>query len=124
MNRVLSWPHTPMLRAQLAALQSDRHQTVVTDKGMVRFEHELGVVEMKFSIAAQQLPPGTRVVVWWKGGGFLCAAADELKVEQRETRSVAHGLSAARSRLAAARRERIERLTQDVDIVLPAAEPR
>jgi hypothetical protein len=109
-----------MLRAQLVALQSDRHQTVVTDKGMVRFAHELGAVEMRFSIAAQQLPPGTRVVVWWKGGGFLCAAIDELKAEQRETRSVAHSLSAARSRLAAARRERIERLTENVDIVLPA----
>jgi hypothetical protein len=33
---------------------------------------------------------------------------------------VAHSLSAARSRLAAARRERIERLTENVDIVLPA----
>jgi len=33
MNRVLSWPHTPMLRALLNALKSERRQTVVSDKG-------------------------------------------------------------------------------------------
>ena len=64
MSRVLSWPHTPIFPKLLDTLKVDRHQTAVTDKGTIRFDLYLGPVEMTFSNAQQQLPPGTEVQVW------------------------------------------------------------
>ena len=59
-------------------------------------------------------------VVWWKGGGFVCAPAAEVDEEERESRCIAERVRNARSQLAAARKERQARLAADVDIVLPA----
>lgn len=126
MSRVLSWPHTPILPKLLDALKADRHQTTVTDKGMIRFDLLLGPVEMKFSNPQQQLPPGTEVQVWWKGTGFVCATAEEIDAEaheSEESRHIAERVHEVREQLAAARRERHERFVNDLDIVLPAAEP-
>ena len=119
MNRVLSWPHTAIVPGLLDGLKSDRHRTAVTERGMVRFELPLGPVEMKFSDAHQQLEPGTRVVVWWKGGGFVCAPTDEVRAEERESRRLADGVMQARTQIALARRERQARLASQVDILLP-----
>jgi len=119
MNRVLSWPHTPIFPGLLESLKGARAQTVVTDKGMIRFDLPLGVVEMKFSQPAQHLAAGTEVYVWWKRGGFVCAPAAELDREEREARGLAERLAQARSQLAEARRERVRRLAENIDIVLP-----
>jgi hypothetical protein len=119
MNRVLSWPHTPIVRGLLEGLKAERHETVVTDKGMVHFDLFLGPVEMKFSKPEQQLEPGTRVVVWWKGGGFVCASTEEIETEELASREIADRVNQARHAIAEARRERRERLLADVDIVLP-----
>jgi hypothetical protein len=123
MNRILSWPDTPLVPGLLEALMEERHETVVTDKGLVRLDSSLGPVEMKFSRSAQQLAPGTAVYVWWKHGGFVCGPADEVDREERESRLIADRLAEARSHLAEARRERQARVAGQIDIVLPD-EPR
>lgn len=115
MNRVLSWPHTPIVAGLLDVLQRSRSRTVVTERGMVRFELPKGTVEMKFPSDRQQLPPGTEVYVWWKGGGFVCAPATELDREESESRRLAERLAQARSQLAAARRAREKRACASVD---------
>ena len=84
---------------------------------MVRFELPKGTVEMKFPSDRQQLPPGTEVYVWWKGGGFVCAPAAELDREESESRRLAERLAQARSRLAAARRARPALAAVDVEAV-------
>lgn len=125
MSRVLSWPHTPIFPKLLDTLKADRHQTIVTDKGMVRFDLSLGPVEMKFSNMQQQLPPGTEVQVWWKGTGFVCATAEDIEAEVHESEESQHILERVhqvREQLAAARRERRERFVNELDIVLPPAE--
>ena len=65
MNRVLSWPYTPIFPGLLEAIQGDRNKTVVTEQGTIRFDLLLGPVEMKFCSVEQTLPPGTEVYVWW-----------------------------------------------------------
>jgi len=119
MNRVLSWPHTPIVPGLLESMRTERIPTVVTERGMIRFELPLGPVEMKFSDAEQHLPPGTEVFVWWKGGGFVCAPAEEVEAEERASRHIADRVLQARWRLALARRQRALRLASEVDIVLP-----
>jgi len=119
MNRVLSWPHTPIVPGLLDALKGPRSRTVVTERGMVRFALPQGVVEMKFPSAQQQLPPGTEVCVWWKGGGFVCAPAAELDREESESRRLAERLAQARSQLAAARRAREKRPPASAEIAPP-----
>jgi hypothetical protein len=74
---------------------------------------------MKFSDRHHQLPPGTEVRVWWKGGGFVCAPLAEVEAEESEARHIVERVMAARSQLAAARKERQARLAAQVDIVLP-----
>jgi hypothetical protein len=123
MNRVLSWPHTPMVPGLLDALKASRHTTVVTDRGTVRFTLPLGPVEMRFSEPRHQLAPGTEVFVWWKLGGFICAPSLEVKREERASRRMAERVRQARLRLAAARRERQAERAAHVDIVLPMDEP-
>ena len=118
MNRVLSLPHTPMFPGLLDHLQSGRHRTAVTDKGMVRFKEAMGTVEMKFSTAEHQLSAGTDVFVWWKAGGFVCAPATEVEREERATQQVNQRVTMARAHLAEARAERKARLAANVDIVL------
>jgi hypothetical protein len=117
MNRVLSWPHTPLFPGLLESLKATRRKTEVTARGMVRFDLPAGAVEMKFPNPQQQLPPGTEVYVWWKGGGFVCAPAAELDREERESRRLAERLAQARSRLATARRARQAVPAADVDVV-------
>jgi len=119
MNRVLSWPHTAIVPGLLEVIKPERNKTVVTDRGMIRFDLFLGPIEMKFSNPQHQLAPGTEVVVWWKGGGFVCAPAAEVDEEERESRCIAERVRNARSQLAAARKERQARIAADVDIVLP-----
>lgn len=109
MNRVLSWPHTPIFPGLLRPLKTGRHETVVTDKGCVRFDLPLGPVEMRFPTLDTSVPPGTAVYVWWKGGGFVCAPVDELTAEERSTQSITCRLQDARAKLQAARLERLER---------------
>lgn len=126
MNRVLSLPHTPMFPGLLDKLQTGRHRTVVTEKGMVRFEEALGTVEMKFSTREHRLSPGTDVYVWWKAGGFVCSPAAEIEREERATQQVNERVTMARAHLAEARAERRARLAANVDIVLedaPVSEP-
>jgi hypothetical protein len=122
MNRVLSWPHTPIVPGLIEDLKAGRHMTLVTASGMVHFDASLGPVEMKFCNPHQQLAPGTEVEVWWKGGGFVCASTSELESEERQTRHIADSLAEARSRLAAARLERQARLAAGADAP-PRAEP-
>lgn len=126
MSRVLSWPHTPIFPHLLDALKTGRRATAVTDKGTVRFNLPLGMVEMKFSNPKQQLPAGTEVHVWWKGGGFVCATSEDLEEEtheSEESRSIMERVHEVREQLAAARRERRERLMKSFDFTLaqPAA---
>ena len=64
MNRVLSWPRTPIFPGLLEGIKGERSTTIVTGKGTVRFDLPLGAVEMRFSDSHQQLPPGTEVVAW------------------------------------------------------------
>jgi hypothetical protein len=106
MNRVLCWPHTPIFPGLLDGLKIARSKTAVTERGTIRFDVAAGAVEMRFSSPRQQLPAGTRVYVWWKGGGFVCAPAAELDREEREARRLAERLAQARSRLAQARQVR------------------
>src|SRR3954447_21114410 len=119
MNRVLSWPHTPIVPGLLDCLKERRHRTCVSERGTIRFVLPLGPVEMRFSNASQQPATGTSVYVWWKGGGFVCAPAAELDREEHEARRMAERLVQARSRLAEGRRERQARMAEQVDIVLP-----
>jgi len=124
MNRVLSWPHTPILPGLLDALKRKRCKTSVTAKGMIHFDLSLGPVEMKFSQAQQQLPPGTDVYVWWKGGGFVCAPTADVDEEEGYSRRISERVAQARSQIAQARRERPGRSGGPIDIVLPGeAEP-
>ena len=127
MNRVLSWPHTPIVPGLLEALKEERQRTAVTDKGMIRFDLFLGPVEMKFSRHDHAVEPGTEVYVWWKGGGFVCAPATEVDAEEEAARQVVDRVHQARLALAEARRERREKLLANIDIVisgdLPDAQP-
>ena len=47
MNRVLSWPYTPIFPGLLEAIQGDRNKTVVTEQGTIRFDLLLGPGVMK-----------------------------------------------------------------------------
>ena len=60
MNRVLSWPRTPLYPGLLEPLKGERLRSVLTDRGMVRFELPLGPVEMKFSDPQHQLRSSPR----------------------------------------------------------------
>jgi hypothetical protein len=110
-NRVLSLPHTTIVPGQLEALRARRRRTVVTTKGMVRFDLPEGAVEMK--VAAGQVPfaPGTEVYVWWKGGGFVSAPTAEVDAEERRARQVEQRVAQARESLAAARADRWARIS-------------
>jgi len=70
---------------------------VLHGKGMIRFDLFLGPVEMKFSNAQQQLPPGTEVQVWWKGTGFVCATAEDIEAEVHESEESQHILERVRN---------------------------
>jgi hypothetical protein len=119
MNRVLSWPHTRIVPGLLDDIKTGKHVTAVSDRGMIRFDLPLGPVEMKFSQHEHQLQPGTEVMVWWKGGGFVCAPTEEVDCEERESRDIAERVMQARTQLSQARHERQQRLASQVDIVLP-----
>jgi hypothetical protein len=119
MNRVLSWPHTPIFPGLLDPLRAERSRAVVTERGTIRFELPLGPVEMRFSNPQHQLEAGTPVYVWWKGGGFVCAPRGEVKAEEDEARCIVERVMQARSQLAAARKQRQARLAAHVDIELP-----
>ena len=119
MNRVLSWPHTPICPGLLDPLKAERTRTVINERGMIRFQLPLGAVEMKFSSPEHQLNAGSEVYVWWKGGGFVCAPVSEVRAEENEAREIVDRVSQARSHLAAARKEREERLSARVSIVRP-----
>ena len=106
MNRVLSLPHTTIFPGFLEAMKKAKRSTVVTEEGTIRIDHYLGPVEMKFSMPEHQLTPGTKVYVWWKGGGFVCAPMKEVKAEKREEKRIAERVQQARSQLAAARQAR------------------
>jgi hypothetical protein len=110
-NRVLSLPHTTIVPGQLEALRARRRRTIVTVKGMVRFELPEGAVEMK--VAAGQVPfvPGTEVYVWWKGGGFVSAPTSDVDAEERRARQVEQRVAQARESLAAARADRWARIS-------------
>lgn len=111
MNRVLSWPHTPIYPGLLRPLKTGRWETCVTDKGEVHFDLPLGPVTMRFPGHEHPVPAGTAVYVWWKSGGFVCAPVSEVQAEEAQSRSMADRVSAARERLQAARRERLARDT-------------
>jgi len=119
MNRVLSWPHTPIFPGLLDALKLERRRTRVSERGTIRFDLPAGAVEMRFSPGEHALPAGTEVYVWWKGGGFVCAPVRELKREQRHEQSIAHRVSEARARLEAARADREARLSAPVELGPP-----
>lgn len=119
MNRVLAWPHTPIFPGLLEGLKGEKLKTAVTAHGTIRFDLFLGPVEMKFSNHDQQLPAGTEVIVWWKGGGFVCAIPDEIVSEEEESRHIAEQVIEARIHLAEARAERQARFLHQLDIVLP-----
>ena len=121
MNRVLSWPHTPIYPGLLDPLMGERHRTTINERGMVRFQLAMGPVEMKFSSPQHHLEAGTEVYVWWKGGGFVCAPVAEVRAEETEARGVAEQVMLARSHLAAARKDRQARLAAHVDVVVPQA---
>ncbi len=109
MNRILSLPLHTVTPAQLQALNKERHETQVTPFGSVVLSHGMGQVEMRFASAESPLRPGVRVYVWWKGGGFVCAPADEVDARAAESERVARRVSDARSALAEARKERASR---------------
>jgi len=119
MNRVLCWPHTPIVAGLLDALNTGRTRTVVTEKGTIRFERPLGPIEMRFSERAHQLAAGTEVCVWWKSGGFVCAPTAEVEAEERASRHIADRVLQARAQLGAARQERLARMAANIDILLP-----
>ena len=110
MNRVLSLPFTHITPSRLEALQTQQHAVLVSERGTIRLTARDGVVEMKFLLAEDCLPPGTAVCVWWKGGGFVCATQSELTAQIQEAQAVANRVAQARSQLAAARMERSARL--------------
>lgn len=122
MNRVLSWPQTRIAPGLLKPLKTGRSETVVTDRRTVRFELLQGDVEMGFLAPGDALEPGTRVYVWWKGGGFVCAPVGEVEAEEQASRAIADRLDEARARLEAARRERLVRdsALSDFDMLPPA----
>lgn len=109
MNRILSLPLNTLTPAQLHALTKSRHETEVTPSGSIILQHEMGPVEMRFSSAENPLAPGIRVYVWWKGGGFVCAPANEVDEEAAESLRIEQRVAEARSALAEARRERASR---------------
>ena len=119
MNRVLRWPHTPIVPGLLDALKIGRTRTVVTAKGTIRFEQALGPVEMRFSERAHPLPAGTEVCVWWNSGGFVCAPTAEVDAEEQASRHIAERVLQARAQLGAARKERLARIAANIDILLP-----
>lgn len=121
MNRVLSWPQTRIAPGLLKPLKSGRTETVVTERRTVHFDLPLGSVEMGFLAHHEQLEPGTRVYVWWKGGGFVCAPVDEVEAEERASRAIEQRLEEARARLEAGRRERLARdsALSDFDALTP-----
>jgi hypothetical protein len=108
-NRILSLPLTTLTPSQLQALARSRHETQVTPFGSVVLSHATGSVEMKFSSAENPLRAGVRVYVWWKGGGFVCAPADEVDAQAAESERVARRVADARTALAEARKERASR---------------
>lgn len=106
-NRVLSLPDiAPRL---LQVLMASRHDTVVTAAGTVRIRHSQGSVEMRFSAAEAPMVAGVRVYVWWKGGGFVCAPADDVDAQALATQRVAERVAQARAALAKARQDRTSR---------------
>lgn len=109
MNRILSLPLNTLTPAQLHALTKSRHETEVTPSGSIILQHEMGPVEMRFSSAENPLAAGIRVYVWWKGGGFVCAPANEVDAEAAESLRIEQRVAEARSALAEARRERASR---------------
>ncbi|MFM8898808.1 MAG: hypothetical protein ACKOF9_02520 [Burkholderiales bacterium] len=109
MNRVLSLPLNTVTPAQLQALTRGRHDTQVTGFQSVVLNHGLGQVEMRFAPAENPLEAGARVYVWWKGGGFVCAPADQVDAQAAESARVARRVSDARFALAEARKERASR---------------
>lgn len=109
MNRILSLPLNTLTPAQLQALTKIRHETEVTASASVVLQHETGTVEMRFSSAENPLASGVRVYVWWKGGGFVCAPANEVDAEAAESLRIERRVADARSALAEARRERASR---------------
>jgi hypothetical protein len=124
MNRVLSWPHTPIVPGLIEFLKAERHKTLVNDRGMIRFDSSLGPVEMKFCDPQHQLDAGTEVYVWWKGGGFVCAPAAELDADEQAARQIAERFREIRRHLAEARREREARLAaSELIAARPAAQP-
>jgi hypothetical protein len=125
MNRVLSWPQTRICPGLLKPLKEGRHATQVTFNGTVRFELPLGNVEMTFLNPAEGLEPLTEVVVWWKGGGFVCATQADLEAEARVSQSLSSQLHEARARLQAARHERLLRDSAMAELdALPPQAPR
>jgi len=111
MNRVLSLPHTPIFPGLLEELRHGMYQTAVTDKGTVRLQHQFGPVEMRFAMQEQQLPPGTAVQVWWKGGGFVCATLAEMAADEEKRQHLASLIARVRSQFAAARHGRTAETT-------------
>ena len=106
MNRVLSLPNITIFPGFFDAVKNERRMTEVTEEGTVKFDHYLGQIEMKFSMPAHQLEPGTKVYVWWKGGGFVCAPIQEMKAEKSKLKRIEERVTQARSQLAAARKAR------------------
>jgi hypothetical protein len=123
MNRVLSLPHTPLFDGCLEPLKLHPAVTVVTNKGMIRFELPMGPVEMRFSTAEHQLAPGTEVFVWWKGGGFVCAPTAELRSEAREAEQISERVASVRAQMAHARAVRRVQAAAQVDILLDDVDP-
>jgi hypothetical protein len=119
MNRVLSWPHTPICPGLLDPLKAERRRAIVSERGMIRFLLPLGLVEMKISNPQHQLEPGTGVYVWWKCGGFVCAPITEVRAEETHAPDVVDQVMQVRSQLAAARKVRQVRLAPPVDVVPP-----
>jgi hypothetical protein len=125
MNRVLAWPQTRIVPGLLRPLKSGRAETIVTDRCTVRFELPLGIVEMGFLSKEQELPPGTKVYVWWKGGGFVCASVAETRAEEYHSRVIVDRVNDARARLEAARRDRALRDSElgELDALQPLPPP-
>lgn len=123
MNRVLSWPQTTLFPGLLEPLKKGRTATRIDEHGGVRIELPLGPVEMRLMEGEAPLPAGTRVYVWWKGGGFVCAPVAELRAEAHHARAIERQVHAARERLEVARRERLERESglSDFDVLPPPA---
>jgi hypothetical protein len=119
MNHVLSEPTTAIVPGLLKPLKSGRHETLVSSRRTVRFELAQGPVEMGFLDGDPALEPGTRVYVWWKGGGFVCAPVEEVRAEEEQALAIAERVLRERERLQAARRARDTGLS-DFDVLPPA----